>query len=103
MVVVVRVRGAGGSRPAAFMPVEQAGEELGPLERTADVRVAARLKASGLKCMCATDVRGDSLGSCFFPSCASVLQARLKPGRPAASGRCLMVCSGVSVCFLRKS
>lgn len=65
--------GGGRSWPAAFMPVEQAGEELGPLERTADVRVAARLKASGLKCMCATDVRGDSLGSGFFPSCASVL------------------------------
>lgn len=28
--------------PAAFMPVERVGEELGPLERTADVCVAAR-------------------------------------------------------------
>lgn len=53
-------------RPAAFMPVEQAGEELGPLERSADVRVAARLKTSRLKCMCATDVRGDSQTSCVF-------------------------------------
>lgn len=63
-------------RPAAVMPVEQAEEELGPLERAADVRVAARLKASGLKCMCATDVSGDSLGSCFSSVMRFSLEAR---------------------------
>lgn len=86
-------------RPAAFMPVDQAVEELGPLGRSADVRVAARLKTSRLKCTCAADVRGDSQSSCFSSFMRFSLDVRLKPGRPPASGRFLTVCSGGTPCF----
>lgn len=93
----------GGSRPAAFMPVEQAGEELGPLERTADVRVAARLKASGLKCMCATDVRAIHWVLVFF---LLALQSCKRDRSQAGQwpwGVVLWFVLELSVCFLRES
>lgn len=60
----------GGVQLAAFTLLELAGEELGPMERSADIPAAARLKARSPKCMCAADVRGKP--EAFSLPCISV-------------------------------